>query len=232
MAEFFGQIAWTPGIGDPTITGWLAVAFYIAAASASARARHRIEAKHERRFWTALTIGLAALALNKQLDLQSAVTDIARVSAHEWGWYKSRRAVQLAFVAAVLAVTAAVSVSLAILLRRSPPGVKVSALGTSVLLAFVAIRATSFHRMDALIGTDVIGIRMNAVLELGSLVIIAAGAVLRLRHLDQTSSAAPYARMDAILASNADQSSSDAIRSQTASTSSIKSDGGSPANTG
>ena len=45
------------------------------------------------RLWLFVALGMAALCVNKQLDLQSLFTDIGRVASHHLGWYEKRRAV-------------------------------------------------------------------------------------------------------------------------------------------
>jgi hypothetical protein len=50
-----------------------------------------------------------------------------------------------------------------------------------VLGLFVLVRATSFHHVDALLGFSIENIRLNVVLELSGIVIIAIAAWGRLR---------------------------------------------------
>ena len=77
--------------------------------------RHQLVLSANERFiWRLLVAGMVALGVNKQLDLQSALTELARLYAHEQGWYGNRRQFQQAFIAAVpilgLTVLAALSV--------------------------------------------------------------------------------------------------------------------------
>ena len=63
---------WKPGIGDPTIGGWITVVLYLLAMiSCWMTARSGIK---EQRIWTAISILFLGLGINKQLDLQSALT--------------------------------------------------------------------------------------------------------------------------------------------------------------
>ena len=50
--------------------------------------------KRDRRFWIGTSILLVLLGLNKELDLQTVLTDTARYLAHYEGWYDYRRIVQ------------------------------------------------------------------------------------------------------------------------------------------
>lgn len=65
---------WSPVIGDPQITGWVTVAAYVVAALMSAAVWLRLKGRRGRVFWAMVALLLAALAVNKQLDLQSALT--------------------------------------------------------------------------------------------------------------------------------------------------------------
>ena len=76
-------IRWRPGIGDPTFMGWLTVAAYaIAAFTALLAARRAGRApgttRGSRGMWLLVAAFMALLCLNKQLDLQSLLTDIGR----------------------------------------------------------------------------------------------------------------------------------------------------------
>jgi hypothetical protein len=91
---------WSPKIGDPTIGGWLTVVLYIlAAGSCWISARELVLediGSNERRAWLAISALFLALGINKQLDLQSALTEAGRVLAHYQGWFEQRQLVQLA----------------------------------------------------------------------------------------------------------------------------------------
>jgi hypothetical protein len=125
---------WSPGIGDPSVIGWLTVAAYLMAAGLcfrvfratrggrSVRAlgstlvlvlpwpshRRRLEAVPVETRMAALWLGLAVLLLllgiNKQLDLQTVFTEIGRIVAHHYDWYDQRRNVQVIFIISVVLV--------------------------------------------------------------------------------------------------------------------------------
>ena len=174
---------WSPGIGDPTLLGWLTVAAYVGAAWLCLRARRVAlveQAAGERRgavtFWGLGALALAALALNKQLDLQTALTEFGRVIAHEQGWYERRRFVQLGAVILVGLATVAACGAGCRLARGNLRRLWLAILGALELGAFVIIRATSIHKVDKLIGADFLGVRVNGWLELGGISCIAFAA--------------------------------------------------------
>ena len=168
---------WRPGIGDPSVVGWLTVVGYFAAAAACLRAARRDAARTGRRsaFWLGLFALAAFLGVNKQLDLQSLLTQTARDLLREAGLYDRRQTYQAAFIGAV-AVGCLGLLAAALRLTRGDPARKLAAGGLVFLLGFVTVRAASFHHVDALLGSTVGGLRWNWVFELAGIALLAAGA--------------------------------------------------------
>lgn len=130
--------------------------------------------------WIAVTVLLAFLCVNKQLDLQSLLTDIGRAFARTQGWYGERRAVQKLFVIGVLAGAGTFAVWSTWRFRYFwlHHGLLLS--GLLFLLTFVAVRAVSFHHVDQFLKTRLSGVKMNWVLELTGIFLVAAAAVREL----------------------------------------------------
>jgi len=81
--------------------GWLTVVAYGLAAAACLFAAMRASAVpgsekglKARTIWIIMTVLMTLLCINKQLDLQSLITDIGRVVARHEGWYQERRSFQ------------------------------------------------------------------------------------------------------------------------------------------
>ncbi len=183
--------AYIPAIlafGDPTIAGWAIVVSYVAAITACVWALRVawIGAKmaadypgEERRaaeraaayrasflFWALLALLFVFLGLNKQIDLQTWLTDVGRRLAQAQGWYEQRARVQTIFVGAVAVCGLWV---LAFLLDRTREFLPRHALafGGLVLLAcFAILRTSSFHDVDRVLGWGVLGLRLSWMLEL------------------------------------------------------------------
>ena len=175
---------WSPGIGDPTPIGWVTVFLYALAAWQSyhvATGKLSQSQGSERIFWWVLALGLTALGINKQLDLQSALTEIGRIAASQQGWYAKRREVQIQFIYGVATFACVIAFAMGVLARKHPLGTKLALLGSVFLLAFVVIRAASFHHFDQFIRNEYLGFQMNWILEIGGIGIIILGASWRLR---------------------------------------------------
>lgn len=154
--------------GDPTPIGWTITVAYALVAWMCLRARS------PRGFWVALAVILAALCVNKQLDIQTEITAFARSIAKEQGWYGTRHGVQVAAAAAALVAVA----GLAFLatgtwrgqLARGWPAIA----GIAVIGAYIALRMTSIHEVDAFMVGGPLPAKWWA--ELLGLALIAIGA--------------------------------------------------------
>lgn len=175
--------SWSPGIGDPSVLGWLTVIAYGLASWACwrvARGRAVSLSEGEARLWWVLVMGLCWLGINKQLDLQTAFTEVGRIIAHQQGWYERRWSVQLTFMGLLSLLSVATGTALLILTRRTPLATRCAVVGAVVLITFVAIRAASFHHVDRFIGRPIAGVTTNWVLELGGISLIFGAARARL----------------------------------------------------
>jgi hypothetical protein len=170
---------WHPGIGDPTIHGWLTVVFYLIAICVCANKTLVLKSLgHGYRFWLFVTLFLLLLGINKQLDLQTWFTEALRDNAYNNGWYEDRRIYQSLFIFA-LAVTTLVSlVSIRRFLAESWHRHKITWVGIELLCAFVLMRAASFHHMDVFINHHWLGVRFNVLLEIGAIIVVIVGALV------------------------------------------------------
>jgi hypothetical protein len=203
------QIRWTPSIGDPTFLGWFTVFAYFFCAWLCFLAFMAEKPGPSRPYWSAirslfrvfwkrwptvpiparrsalwLTYGvlLLLLGINKQLDLQSLLTELARAMAKQQGWYERRRAVQVAFL---FGLTFAGGAGLVLLLYLMKGGVKdffPCLLGATVIVGFVILRAATFNKMTPSLVEASFDTHVTALLELSGIGLIALGAHLRIRR--------------------------------------------------
>ena len=181
LAEVVGG-AWRPGIGDPTLLGWVTVVAYFTAAWGCFRAAwHEPSSDGRRRrsptpFWLVLWALMVALGINKQLDLQSLITVVGRGMFRQHGLYERRRAFQFAFILAVAAICAGLLAAFLMASRRSLRRRWPALVGMMFLLGFVIIRAASFHHVDALLAARLGGLKWNWIFELGGIIVLGVGA--------------------------------------------------------
>ncbi len=175
---------WRPGIGDPTVMGWVTVAaYFVGVIGCSLAARReplpdgtRRPVSRPSKFWLGMAGLMVALGINKQLDLQSLATQIGRDVMRAWNLYQGRRELQAGFIAAVALVCAG---SLALILwatRRNPTGRSPALVGMIFILGFVVIRAASFHNVDGFLSARLGGVKWNWILELGGIGVVGVAA--------------------------------------------------------
>jgi hypothetical protein len=166
---------WSALVHDPGPLAWIVVAAYAAGALLAFAAASRARAR-ERSFWLATAVVLVLLGINKQLDLQTDLTQAGRFLARSEGWYRSRKIAQGVFILAIAVGAAACGALLWGWLRDAASSVKAAALGVVVLLAFIFVRAASFHHIDYWIAINIAGMRSGWWLELLGVAIIGGAA--------------------------------------------------------
>jgi hypothetical protein len=167
---------WHAGIGDPTVFGWITVlAYLVAVARCFVKARDSKKFGGNYQFWLYLAVFLLLLGIDKQLDLPSWFTEVLRDSAQTHGWYEHRKPVQIAFITLVGLGMMIALLSLRHFLANSWRRYKFTWLGIILLCTFILIRAASYHRVDKLINRDILGLKINEILEIGAILLIIFG---------------------------------------------------------
>lgn len=175
---------WHAGIGDPTIFGWLTVFVYLAAVwCCLVKVKELKKQGGNHQFWFCLAIFLLLLGINKQLDLQSWLTEVMRDSAKAHGWYAHRRPVQIVFIGLLGLGMLSALLSLRLFLANSWRHNKMTWLGIVLLCTFIVIRAASFHHFDILISRDFFGLKINVILELGGILLIILGTYFNNKNI-------------------------------------------------
>jgi hypothetical protein len=144
------EFNWRPGIGDPTIGGWVTVVLYFLACVScwtTAGVVYDRAGQGDMYAWRAISVAFFALGINKQLDLQTALTEWGRILAFAGGWYEQRQIVQVYFIIGVTVVSLIAALALLFWARRSPVQTWLAILGSIFVLGYVLIRAASFHHI-------------------------------------------------------------------------------------
>lgn len=167
---------WSPVMGDPTVMGWTIFLYYLAGSLACfivGWLRPR-----DVGIWVIFALLLLVLGVNKQLDLQSALTATGRCLAQIQGWYDQRRAVQLAFFMTLFLICALGMAFTLYRLRRRLRRFGLALLGLSVLIAFAALRAASFLHVDAFMNAKMsFDMRIVGLMELTGITIVLLNAI-------------------------------------------------------
>jgi hypothetical protein len=182
---------WSGQIGDPHLMGWLTVVLYALVAVAAALVLRQPGAVRgrARAFWWLVALAMAFLAVNKQIDLQSALTALGRCIALRDGWYDTRGPFQRMVLAGLGAGALGILALGLYALRRDLRRNLAALVGLAFVAGFVMLRAVGYHGFDALINTRIEGVRLNWVLEWVGPLLIAANARALWRARD------PYSRL-------------------------------------
>jgi hypothetical protein len=160
--------------------GWGTTAAYGVACLASIAAWRRLRVAGASRTlrwaWLSLGVLMAALCVNKQLDLQQLIEVVGRRVALEHGWYDARRDVQAAFIKGLMLATVVGVVAAAWSLRGERRRLWLAGLGVALVAAYAVVRAAFFHHVDVLRAASVGASDFSCVLELAGVacVIVAA----------------------------------------------------------
>lgn len=161
--------------------GWFTVFFYFltSAVTLFIAFRHRTS-KTDFQFWGLLAFFLFLLGINKQLDLQSLFTETGRFIARQQGWYERRRSVQLVFVVLFGCFSIMAILMVWWMVRGQWRNYLFPLTGFMLLMAFIIIRAASFHHVDHFLKKGPAGVRMNWVLELGGIGVVLVSAMRKM----------------------------------------------------
>lgn len=182
---------WRLGIGDPTVLGWVTtVAYFIATGFCGVYALR--VGKHvprpsgfegHRVFWWCLTVFMLLMSINKQLDLQVLVLQIARQMSLEQGWSAERTTVRKWMVIGSALAGLILIVWLGWTFRRVWRRYALALLGVVLLGFFVLIRASGGR--ITILGHHPGYFPMFRMIEIGGIVCIGAAALIELRRLRQ-----------------------------------------------
>lgn len=174
---------WHPGIGDPSVGGWLTAAGYFLAALISFHRAWTVRSTphfghRPLIFWIICGTLMLLLGINKQLDLQQWLTQTGRDWARAGGWYEERRAFQALFVKWVVGLTIASLIAAGWFIRRLRFQYHMATLGLIFTACFIVVRAASFHHVDQFLGFHSTGFGLNRALEISGIAIVAIAAMI------------------------------------------------------
>jgi len=154
---------WRSTIGDPTFIGWFTVGSYFACAILSF-ILVSIDKGADRRlfhFWGMVGLLMILLGINKQLDLQSLLTEVGRQVARAQGWMDQRRTVPFWFIVAFGNTALGGFLSFAVIRRVLFRRFMITFTGLFLILSFIVVRAATFHDFDEMLGFELFEARMN-----------------------------------------------------------------------
>jgi hypothetical protein len=138
---------WYERIGDGGPVAWVITAAYFLAALMCLRAMLRSPESERRGLWLLAGAALFLLGVNKQLDLQVVVLEVAREMSLRQGWHGVRRTVQLASYGLALALAMGAGWWLLPRLRRQGRELRAAFAGLAVVGLYVFLRMAKFQHV-------------------------------------------------------------------------------------
>ena len=129
-------------------------------------------------FWIMLSVLFVFLGINKQIDMQTWVTDVGRRIAMSQGWYEQRGRVQTLFVLLVAIGGLTTLTILLKLTRELLPRHVLAFFGLILLAYYMLVRASSFHDLDAAMRIEIMAVRVSWMIEMGGIICVGACAVM------------------------------------------------------
>jgi hypothetical protein len=170
--------------GHLTAIGWINFALYMIAALLSFRAAVVSRSYNSAalgRIWVWLGAILAALGLNKQLDLQTLLIKLGRQGARWEHLLEYRPELHvlffLGFALVLIALFVAVRFRLPGQIGRFGRQLPLAAGGCALICAYIVIRAVSIDSVDQMLGFDLERIPFLWLLEAGGLLLIIVQAL-------------------------------------------------------
>jgi hypothetical protein len=175
---------WLSRSGDFTVWGILITVVYAATVILSFRYVRKIsgsEHRDERLLWTCILVFLAAMGVNKQLDLQILLAMTGRYIAEQQGWIEQNRTVQKFFAIGVVVCLSVAGGALFFKARRAIRQSLAALIGVGVLVFFTIIRVASINHIERAFSFQEKKITHIHGLELLGLVVIFAALAHRFR---------------------------------------------------
>jgi len=177
---------WRPTFGDPDFIGWFTTGSYFVCAILSFIVA-LASPKGDRRsfsFWGMISLFMIMLGINKQLDLQTLLTEMGRQIASTQGWMDQRRIVQFLFVVAFGTAVMIAFLLFAIIMQNFFRQHILVFIGVFFLLSYIIIRAATFHHFGEMFRSQFFAIRMIWLLELTGIYFIVLAGIKEIIYLN------------------------------------------------
>lgn len=180
-------MAWQLGFGDPTLAGWLITLSYLIAFGICIQvvsAHNNIFARKrskQRLLWVIISLLMLFLALNKQLDLQTLLTDIGKSIFEKSALHEDRRKYQTLFVLSVASIFViaifAIFIELLTVLKKHLLAIA----GLGLIALFILYRAASIHHFADFFEYEILSFQFRDFVEISGIILIILNGVFLLQ---------------------------------------------------
>lgn len=165
---------WRLGIGDPTIEGWLICTLYFIGFILSFKKSINVKVNStvSHKTWTFISLTLLFLSLNKQLDLQTLISDTGRAIAINLELMEQRHIFKRVFILVVALCGIIFLIKYKENVVSFNKNYHLAFVGMTTLITFVFLRAISFHIFSDTFNNMLENIYFFKALELTSILIL------------------------------------------------------------
>jgi hypothetical protein len=144
---------WKSYRGDYSFSGWMVTFFYVLCCFILLFVffKTSFTSGTDKTFWILIFGIILFLSINKQLDLQMLITDIARTTAKEYHLYETRKLFQIKIISFFTSLGFGAIALLIFFLRKSHKSVFVALGGITAIFLFLFFRLISFHKIEAIL---------------------------------------------------------------------------------
>jgi hypothetical protein len=130
-----------------------------------------------RMFWIMTGLLFLFLAANKLIAILPWFTGLSRCIAMEGGLYHERRDLQRPLVLIASGLGGLIALAALYKFRRLWPSCGLAMLAVAGLCVFLVVKTISLHRVDSILYHELLGLKVNGLLELGAIIAVAINAV-------------------------------------------------------
>ncbi len=174
LSKGYSQGYWKDFRGDYTFIGW-AITFIYAlwiCILLSYIYRTSFASRTDTVFWwTAFSI-ILFLAINKQMDLQMLITDIARTAAKEYQLYEIRKPFQIQFISLFATLGFGFITLIIFFINKAHKSLLLASVGISLLFSFLVIRLISHHKTETFFGQSLGYLNLFDVIEISGICVV------------------------------------------------------------
>ncbi len=170
---------WKDKRGDYSFSGWIITFLYVFCFCVLLVFIFKTSFANtvDRVVWCTICGVILLFAINKQLDLQMLITDIARTAAKEYQFYDVRKPFQIRIISLFASLGFSTFILLLYLLRKSHRSIFLAMGGMICLFSFLVLRLISYHKIEVILNRSIGAFNLFGGIEVFGIFLICCSVV-------------------------------------------------------
>jgi hypothetical protein len=178
LHKAYQQGLWREHRGDDSLAGWVLTFGYLLCALLFLCLKNASFTDFkEKLFWVSLFGIIVLFGINKQLDLQLLITDIARTVAKEYQVYEQRKPFQIRVIALFASLALGLFGLVSVLVWRSHKTLLLALAGVAVIFGYFVLRLVSYHAIEEIMKQRYVFFSLYDVFELAGVALVGVGVL-------------------------------------------------------